>query len=144
MIRRLIACPAHLRTLARVDGEVQLDVDGAGDAALGARRARGALSGAARHDPRPRHAASAGRSCASSRASRICRTSRPTPAARGGGHGRGTVPRDRSACRRGNVGSTGFYRVHGAAAVERLSLSPLFSGLRRAGEIVRGVDQRDM
>ena len=37
--------------------EVQLEVDGAGHAALGARRARSALSDAARDDPRPRHAA---------------------------------------------------------------------------------------
>ena len=51
---------------------------GPGHAALGPRRARGPLSDAARHDPRPRHAASAGRSCASSPASRISPTSRRT------------------------------------------------------------------
>ena len=39
MIR--VVLPAHLRTLARVEGEVALDVDGRGHAALGARRARG-------------------------------------------------------------------------------------------------------
>ena len=52
-----VVLPAHLRTLAQVDGEVQLEVDGAGHAARGARRARGALPDAARHDPRPRDAA---------------------------------------------------------------------------------------
>ena len=57
MIR--VVLPAHLRTLARVGGEVQLEVDGPGHAALGARRAGGALSDAARHDPRPGHAAAA-------------------------------------------------------------------------------------
>ena len=54
MIR--VVLPAHLRTLAHVDGEVKLDVEGPVDAALGPRRARGPLSDAARDDPRPRHA----------------------------------------------------------------------------------------
>ncbi len=57
-------------------------------AARRARRARGALSDAARHDPRSRHAAARGRSCGSSPASRTCRTSRrtrrfPTPSRSG-------------------------------------------------------------
>ena len=39
MIR--VVLPAHLRTLARVGGEVKLEVAGPGHAALGARRARG-------------------------------------------------------------------------------------------------------
>ncbi len=55
MIR--VVLPAHLRTLARVDGEVELAGRGPGHAALGPRRARGPLSDAARDDPRPRHAA---------------------------------------------------------------------------------------
>ena len=42
MIR--VVLPAHLRTLAHVDGEVELEVEGAGHPALGPRRARGALS----------------------------------------------------------------------------------------------------
>jgi sulfur-carrier protein len=46
-------------TLARVDGEVQLEVPKAGHDSCGARRARGALSRVARHDPRPRHAEAA-------------------------------------------------------------------------------------
>ena len=41
MIRVML--PAHLRTLAQVEGEVELDVDGAGDAAVGAGCAGGAL-----------------------------------------------------------------------------------------------------
>ena len=57
MIR--VVLPAHLRTLARVDGEVTLDVAGSGDAAFGPRRPRGPLSDVARDDPRPRHTHSA-------------------------------------------------------------------------------------
>ena len=55
MIRVVLPAPSAQRWRS-VDGEVQLDVDGAGHAALGARRARGALPDAARHDPRPRDA----------------------------------------------------------------------------------------
>ena len=51
---------------------------GAGDAARGPRRARGALSDAARHDPRSRHAAAPAVRAGSSPARRICRTSRRT------------------------------------------------------------------
>ena len=64
MIR--VVLPAHLRTLARVDGEVQVEVGGPGHAALGARRARGRLPDAARDDPRPGHTSSAGLSSDSS------------------------------------------------------------------------------
>ena len=46
MIR--VVLPAHLRKLARIDGEVTLEVAGAGHAGFGARRARAPLSGAAR------------------------------------------------------------------------------------------------
>ena len=42
--------PPHLRNLAQVDGEVKLEVDGHGHAALGARRARDPLSDVARDD----------------------------------------------------------------------------------------------
>ena len=42
MIR--VELPAHLRTLARVGAEVSIDVDGAGHAAVGPRRARGGVS----------------------------------------------------------------------------------------------------
>ncbi len=45
MIR--VVLPAHLRTLARVDGEVQLEVAGSGHAAVGAGCTGGALSDAA-------------------------------------------------------------------------------------------------
>ncbi len=88
MIR--VVLPAHLRTLARVDGEVELDVT-ARSPSVGPGRAGGSLPGAPRHDPRPA-GARGGRSSGSSRASRTCPTSRPTPAARAGRHGRGAVP----------------------------------------------------
>ena len=54
MIR--VVLPAHLRTLARVDGEVQLEVEGpvTQRSVLDALEAR--YPDAARHDPRPRHA----------------------------------------------------------------------------------------
>ena len=42
MIR--VVLPAHLRTLARVEGEVELEVEGAVTQRVGARRAGGALS----------------------------------------------------------------------------------------------------
>ena len=55
MIR--VVLPVHLRTLARVEGEVQLEVESPVTlrAVLDALEAR--LSGAAWHHPRPRHAA---------------------------------------------------------------------------------------
>ena len=58
MIR--VVLPAHLADLARVDGEVRLEVDGAVTqrSVLDALEAQ--LPDAARHDPRPRHAGSAG------------------------------------------------------------------------------------
>ena len=54
MIR--VVLPAHLRTLARVDGEVKLDIEGTVTQRCGTRRARSPVSDAARDDPRPRHA----------------------------------------------------------------------------------------
>ena len=54
MIR--VALPFHLRKLARIEGEVELESDGTDHATRHPGRTRGALSGSARHDPRPRHA----------------------------------------------------------------------------------------
>ena len=62
-----------------VDGEVAARRAGAGHAAVGARRARGALPAAARHDPRPGHRRPARRSSASSPARRTCRTTPDAP-----------------------------------------------------------------
>ena len=53
MIR--VVLPYHLRTLARVGDEVHLRVDGPRHAGRRPRRARSAVPGAARHDPRPCH-----------------------------------------------------------------------------------------
>ena len=76
MIR--VVLPAHLRTLAHVDGEVQVPVAGpvTQRAVLDALETR--YPDAARNDPGPAHAGSAGRSSGSSPASRTCRTSRRT------------------------------------------------------------------
>ncbi len=51
MIR--VVLPAHLRRLASVQGEVRLDVAGPGHPGHRARRARGQVPHAPRHDPRP-------------------------------------------------------------------------------------------
>ena len=56
-----VVLPAHLRTLARVDGEVRRRDRGRSDAAVAARCARAALSDAARNDARSRDATSAAR-----------------------------------------------------------------------------------
>ncbi len=77
MIR--VELPAHLRTAGasqRRSARSTSPGRSTQRAVLDALEAR--YPDAARHDPRPRHAASAGRSCGSSPASRICRTSRPT------------------------------------------------------------------
>ena len=77
MIR--VVLPAHLRTLAHVDGEVELDVEGpvTQRSVLDALEARyPMLRGTIRDHVTPD---SAGRSCGSSPASRICPTSRRTP-----------------------------------------------------------------
>ena len=75
MIR--VVLPAHLRTLARVpSGEVSIDVERQVDARRGPRRARSAVSDAARHDSRSDHArAPAVRALLRLRA-RICPTNR--------------------------------------------------------------------
>ena len=57
MIR--VVLPAHLRTLARMSGEVELEVEGRGHAAVGAGCAGGPFSDAAGHHSRPCHAAAA-------------------------------------------------------------------------------------
>ncbi len=55
MIRVLL--PYHLRTLARVDSEVLLEVESPPTLSARSRRARGPLSGLARDDSRPDHRA---------------------------------------------------------------------------------------
>ena len=82
MIR--VVLPAHLRTLAHIEGEVALEVDGRGHPALGPGRARGPLSDAARDDARSRHAeAPAIRKVLRLRGGSLPRTA-GLPAARGG------------------------------------------------------------
>ena len=58
MIR--VVLPAHLRTLARIQGEVQLEVEGPVTQRSVLDALEAALSGAAGHDSRSRHAANAG------------------------------------------------------------------------------------
>ena len=53
MIR--VVLPAHLRTLARVGGEVELDVRGRSTQRAVLDALEDAFPGAARHDPRSRH-----------------------------------------------------------------------------------------
>ena len=80
MIR--VVLPYHLRTLARVDGEVTLDVEGqvTQRSVLDALEAQ--LSDAAGDDPRSRARNGGGRWCGSSPAGRISPTSRRTPRCR--------------------------------------------------------------
>ncbi len=54
MIR--VVLPHHLRTLARVGDEVQIELNGSVTLRSRSRCARGKISDAARHDPRSRHA----------------------------------------------------------------------------------------
>ena len=78
MIR--VVLPAHLRTLAQRRRRGAARGRRAGHRSASVLDAlEAALPDAARHDPRPRHAASAGRSCGSSPARRTCPTSRRTP-----------------------------------------------------------------
>ena len=77
MIR--VVLPTHLRTLAGVDDEVMLDVDGpvTQRSVLDALEARYPML---RGTSATRSPGSGGRSCASSPASGICRTNRRRPA----------------------------------------------------------------
>ena len=89
MIR--VVLPYHLRTLARIDGEVQLDVAAPVTQRIGPRRAGSPLSDAARHDSRSRHAeAPAAAAVLRLRGGPVPRIARRT-AARRGRLGRGTV-----------------------------------------------------
>ena len=90
MIR--VELPSHLRTLARVDGEVQLDVEGPVTHALRARRARGRVSRccAARSATTSRW--SAGRSCGSSPASEDLSHEPPDAPLPDAGRARATEP----------------------------------------------------
>ena len=74
MIR--VVLPFHLRTLAHVDGDVMLEVEGQATqrSVLDALEARYPML--SRNDPRPRARRSADRFCGFSPASKICRTTR--------------------------------------------------------------------
>ena len=90
MIR--VVLPAHLRTLARVDGEVKLDVEGPVTQRSVLDALEAALSDAARDDPRPRHAAApAVRAVLRLRAGSVPRAA-GRPAARRGRDGGRAVP----------------------------------------------------
>ena len=95
-----VVLPAHLRTLARVDGEVELELTGTVARSARARRARGTLPDAARDDPRSRHRAAPGvRPVLRLRAGPVPRTAGRPAARRRRDRGR-AVPRGRGHGRR--------------------------------------------
>ncbi|SPF53997.1 hypothetical protein SBA4_6020002 [Candidatus Sulfopaludibacter sp. SbA4] len=111
MIR--VVLPAHLRTLARTAGEVELEVEGP----VTQRSAGGAVSDAAGDDPRPRHAsAPAVREVFCVRRGLVARVA-GCPAARGSGKGGGAFSAGGGDC--GRVGANSFLDAEARRRGER-------------------------
>ena len=88
-----VVLPPHLRNLAHVGGEVELEVEGPATAALGPRRARGRATRCCAGRSATTSRSGAGRSCGSSPVERgsVARAA-GRAAARRGGEGGGAVP----------------------------------------------------
>ena len=153
MIR--VVLPQHLRTLARVDGEVELEVGARSRSARCSTRSRRAIRCCAARSATTSRS-SAGLSCVSSPARKICPTSRRTRRCPSRRVRRGAVYRHRCHCRRlaprKNSDSSGSWEGHDfsradkslkmvcALAPEVCSLHPLRSA--GTGEVARPQRER--